>query len=77
MKYAKYVSDSEITFPVPEDLESDGITLKKPEDWMEFKDSSEPSDTSPLKFYRYSYVLLGTRFASKKMIVKAWTPELK
>ena len=36
MKYAKYISDIEVRIPSQDDYLDNGITLKAPDDWIEW-----------------------------------------
>lgn len=75
MKYAKYITDTEIQIPSQEDYLEDGVTLKTPEEWLEFVEQSEPTDTSVFKSYVVKYALVSENFlGNTRKIIQTWTP---
>lgn len=73
MNYAKWISDDLIQLPVAEDYLEDGVTLKNPEEWLEYMPSSMPTDGTLFKSYVAKYMLLSDMpMSGNRRIIQVW-----
>jgi hypothetical protein len=73
MKYARFISETEVQFPTEDDYLEDGVTLKFPADWSEYRPSEMPTDGTIFKSYAPRYLRVSeTPMSTVRRIVQAW-----